>query len=186
MIQSIQTVVGIDVGGQGKGFHAVVLRGKYFVDKTTDTNPAVTVDWCLNHGATVISVDAPCGWSITGSSRLAERELKLLGKKIFCFATPTLERTKIHGKGFYDWGFNGEKLYVQLRRKYQLFDQGRGGNTICFETFPHAIVCAMVGRVVPTKDKAKVRREVLQNGGYNTSTLSNIDCCRCRSLRRSC
>jgi len=28
-LHSIQTVVGIDVGGEGKGFHAVALRGEH-------------------------------------------------------------------------------------------------------------------------------------------------------------
>ena len=171
----MQTVVGIDVGGQRKGFHAVALQGGYFVDRTTDTNPAVIVDWSLNHRATVVSVDAPCGWSKTGSSRLAERELELSGKKIFCFATPTRERAKNHDKRFYDWVFNGEKLYLQLLRDYQLFDGRRRKGTVCFETFPHAIVCAMAGRVVAAKPKARVRREALQNEGYNISTMSNID-----------
>ena len=35
MNQSIRTVVGIDVGGEGKGFHAVALQGDIFVDKIT-------------------------------------------------------------------------------------------------------------------------------------------------------
>lgn len=173
MSQSIQTVVGIDVGGERKGFHAVALWGKTFVDKTTAINPAVIVTWCLAHRATVISVDAPCGWSKAGSSHLAERELGKQG--IHCFATPTRQCAENHDKGFYDWVFNGEKLYAQLRRNYQLFD-GRGRkDSVCFETFPHAIVCALARRVVPAKPKVKVRREALQNEGYNISTLSNID-----------
>lgn len=66
MNQPIQTVVGIDVGGEHKGFHAVALLGSIFVDKTTATDPAVIVAWCLAQKATVVSVDAPCGWSQTG------------------------------------------------------------------------------------------------------------------------
>jgi predicted nuclease with RNAse H fold len=82
MSQSIQTVVGIDVGGERKGFHAVALRGASFVDKTTVNDPALIVDWCLGHKATVVAVDAPCGWSQARSSRFAESELVLLGKKL--------------------------------------------------------------------------------------------------------
>ena len=175
MSQPIQTVVGIDVGGEVKGFHAVALRGETFVDKTTATNPAMIVDWCLDHRATVVSVDAPCGWSQTGSSRLAEQELELLGRKIYCFATPTRERAVNHDKGFYDWVFNGENLYVQLRRSYQLFDGRKRKGPVCFETFPHAVVCAMEGRLVSAKSKVKVRRKALQNRGYVISNLSNID-----------
>lgn len=97
MNQPIQTVIGIDVGGEHKGFHAVALRGSIFVDKTTATDPAVIVAWCLAQKATVVSVDAPCGWSQTGPSRLAERELELLGEKIYCFA----KRIEESGTGSY-------------------------------------------------------------------------------------
>lgn len=175
MSQPIQTVVGIDVGGERKGFHAVALRGDTFVDKTTATNPAVIVGWCLAHRAAVVSVDAPCGWSQTGASRKAERELKLFEKQIYCFATPTRERAENHDKGFYNWVLNGEYLYMQLRRRYPLFDGRRKKGHVCFETFPHAVVCAMAGRVVSAKPKAKVRREALQNRGYDIRDLSNID-----------
>jgi len=44
------------------------------------------------------------------------------------------------------------------------------------ETFPHAIMWAMAGgKVVSAKSKVKTRREALQNRGYDTGTLSNID-----------
>lgn len=88
MGQLTQIVVGIDVGGEAKGFHAVALRGNDFIDRTASTNPAVIVGWCLHHRAAVVAVDAPCGWSQsrTGLSREAER---ILGKQgIYCFATP--------------------------------------------------------------------------------------------------
>lgn len=175
MIQPIQTVVGIDVGGKVKGFHAVALRGETFVDNKTATNPAMIVDWCLAHRATVVSVDAPCGWSQTGSSRLAEQELELLGSKIYCFATPTRERAENHRKGFYGWVFNGERLYRLLVNNYPLFKGERRKGPACIETFPHAIVCAMAGQVVSAKPKATVRRKALQNRGYDVSNLSNID-----------
>jgi hypothetical protein len=53
-MQPVQTVVGIDVGGEMKGFHAVALQGYYFVDKNTEANPSVIVDWCLAKGAMVV------------------------------------------------------------------------------------------------------------------------------------
>lgn len=175
MNQPMQTVVGIDVGGERKGFHAVALRGGFFEEKITATDPAVIVDWCLAQKATVVSVDAPCGWSQTGPSRLAERELELLGEKIYCFATPTRERAKNHDKGFYDWVFNGEKLYVELQKYYPLFNGERRKGPLCIETFPHAVVCSMASQVVSAKLKVKVRRNALQSSGYDISGLSNID-----------
>jgi predicted nuclease with RNAse H fold len=170
-----QTVVGIDVGGKRKGFHAVVLRRGSFVNKKTDPDPAVIVEYCLEQKATVVAVDAPCAWSQSGSSRLAERELALVGEKIFCFATPTRARAKKHVKGFYDWVFNGEKLYMLLQEHYPLFNGERWKGRMCIETFPHAVVCAMTGHVVPAKPKAKVRRKALHDRGYDICDLPNID-----------
>jgi len=175
MSQPIQTVVGIDVGGERKGFHAVALRGDTFVDKTTAADPAVIVAWCLDHKATVVSVDAPCGWSQTGSSRLAERKLQISKKQIYCFSTPMREHAENHDKGFYDWVFNGERLYRLLVNDFPLFNGKRRKGQMSIETFPHAVVCAMEGRLVSAKFKVKVRRKVLQNKGYDISDLSNID-----------
>lgn len=168
-----QIVVGIDVGGEAKGFHAVVLRGKTIIDKTVATNPAVIVAWCLHHSAVVVAVDAPCRWSQShaGSSRLAERELGVMG--IHCFATPTRERA-MH-RDFYKWVFNGERLYKSLKPQYPLFDGQWTKGQMCIETFPHAIVCALAGRVVPARFRARVRRTALLNRGYDASRLPNID-----------
>ncbi|MGD0227520.1 MAG: DUF429 domain-containing protein [Terriglobia bacterium] len=70
------SVVGIDVGGERKGFHAVALRNGIFC-KTTSRHPAEIVEWCREWSAEIVAVDAPCGWSKSTSSREAERELKL-------------------------------------------------------------------------------------------------------------
>lgn len=44
-----------------------------------------------------------------------------------------------------------------------------------FETFPHAMVCALAGKVVAAKPKADTRRKLLRGRGYDISVLSNID-----------
>ena len=163
------------MGGEQKGFHAVALSDGKFLDKATNRDPAAIVDWCLDHQARVVAVDAPCQWSKSSSSRLAELKLEVAGEKIFCFATPTRERAESHGKGFYDWVFNGEKLYVVLRKHYPLFNGERQKGSACIETFPHAIVCALAGRVVSAKPKATVRRVALQGKGYDISGLPNVD-----------
>jgi predicted nuclease with RNAse H fold len=165
------TVVGIDVGGESKGFHAVALLDGVFVDKKTDRDPTVIVDWCLHHRARTVGVDAPCKWSRAGSSRLAERALAKQG--IFCFATPPRDRA--FNRSFYKWVFNGERLYCLLDAHYHLFDGNKTGERIFFETFPHAIACCLAGQVVPAKPKSTVRREVLRSRGYDPSSLSNTD-----------
>lgn len=174
MNQPVHTVVGIDVGGAKKGFHAVALRNGAFV-RAAESDPAAIVAWCVVQKATVVAVDAPCAWSRKDSSRKAERDLRLFGEKIHCFATPTRERAKDNNKSFYCWVFNGEKLYQQLQNHYPLFNGEQCEGPVCIETFPHAAACALAGRVVSAKHKAKVRREVLQRRGYDAGILSNID-----------
>ena len=167
-------VVGIDVGGEKKGFHAVALRGDFFV-KISDQDPVVIFDWCIEQKATVVAVDAPCKWSQECSSRRAERDLRLFGEKIHIFATPTRERAKANTNGFYAWVFNGEKLYIKLQKCYSLFGGVHGEGLVCIETFPHAAACALAGEVVSAKHKARVRRKVLQDRGSDVSVLPNID-----------
>ena len=167
------TVVGIDVGGERKGFHAVALQNGTFVATLAHSDPAVIVRWCRQLKAVVVAVDAPCGWSAGGASRLAERSLAIGGNKISCFATPT--RARANRSNFYKWVFNGAQLYQQLAQHYRLFNGARRSSLTCFETFPHAVVCALAGRVVAARPKRETRRAALRKLGYDVSSLSNVD-----------
>ena len=64
------TAVGIDVGGERKGFHAVAITdGDYSSHKATK-NIKELLQWCRTTvQAQVIAVDAPCGWSHDRHSR---------------------------------------------------------------------------------------------------------------------
>lgn len=165
------TVVGIDVGGEKKGFHAVALVDGKFACRTAHRDPVAIVDWCLHHRAEMVGVDAPCKWSRSGSSRLAERELGNHG--IHCFATPT--ESGALNRDFYKWVFNGQRLYLRLVNHYRLFNGERTRGRMCIETFPHAVVCAMAGKVVSARPKSRVRREALLNRCYDIDGLPNID-----------
>ena len=167
------TVVGIDVGGERKGFHAVALRDGLFVATNKSTDPFTIVDWCLDNAARIVAVDAPCSWSHAGLSRRAERELRMNGQIIQCFRTPARERAQ--RIRFYDWMLNGERLYQQLESHYSLFDGVRRDGPVVLETFPHAVVCALAKRVVPAKNKVAVRRRALRERGCDISGLKNID-----------
>ncbi len=169
------TVVGIDVGGNRKGFHAVALREGRFVDPQIFTNPQALVQWCHGHNPGYIAVDAPCGWSADGTSRRAERELKIDGRIIQSFKTPTRARAVQHTRGFYGWVFNGERLYRELFPHYTLFDGERRSLPTVFETFPHAVVCALFGQVIAAKPKATTRRRALLEQRYDIAGLRNID-----------
>ena len=165
--------MGIDVGGERKGFHAVALQNGTFVATLADSDPAVIASWCRQLKAVVVAVDAPCGWSGGAASRLAERSLAIGDHKIHCFATPT--RTRANKSSFYKWVFNGERLYRQLAKHYVLFDGSRRAGQACFETFPHAVVCALAGRVVPARPKRETRRAALRHCGYDVGSLTNVD-----------
>ena len=56
------TVVGVDVGGARKGFHAVALTGQRFIPRAF-SDPSKVAAWCLEIGATVVGVDAHVRWS---------------------------------------------------------------------------------------------------------------------------
>jgi predicted RNase H-like nuclease len=165
-------VVGIDVGGIGKGFHAVALRdGQSASQRFSKAQDAA--NWCLAQDAQIIAVDAPCAWATSGGSRLAERDLAIDGATVQCFKTPTSNRAR--GSDFYGWVFNGEMLYQSLFPHWRLFDGTHREERTVIETFPHAVVCALAGRIVPAKPKVATRRRVLQEHGVEDRPLANID-----------
>jgi len=90
-------VVGIDVGGPKKGFHAVALNEGRYREKFATPDAASMAEWCRCIGARAVGVDAPCCWSLTGRMRPAERALAAEG--IHCFATPS--RAVAENRDFY-------------------------------------------------------------------------------------
>jgi predicted nuclease with RNAse H fold len=167
-------VVGVDVGGCRKGFHAVALTGTTF-RKQAFADPADVVRWCREAGAAAVGVDAPCGWSVSGKSRQAERTLRVNDENVHCFATPSERHARASRTDFYGWVFNGGALYAALKPSYPLYDGAAPAGRRCFETFPQAIACALAGRKVSTKCKAAVRRNILGDLGYDHRPLTNVD-----------
>ena len=168
-------VIGIDVGGIRKGFHAVALSGGQYLTKTRATS-AVDIDrWCRELSPSVVAIDAPCRWSADGRARPAEREL--MAQRISCFATPTRAAAATHPKNYFGWMLAGAELYGLLEERCALYD-GRASYSdrpVCFETFPQAIACAIAGARVSAKRKCTVRRALLRKVGVDTSALTNID-----------
>src|SRR5262245_25332747 len=133
-------VVGIDVGGSKKGFHAVALKGGTFFCKQASTNANAIADWCRSVGAQVVAVDAPCKWrTLDGRARLAELEMAEAG--LHCYYAPTEETARAHA--FYAWMLSGQELYSALAL----------AGCAAIETFPHAVACAVLGKVVSAKHK---------------------------------
>jgi predicted nuclease with RNAse H fold len=174
-MSSTSTVAGIDIGGERKGCHLVILRGTTVLCVTKSKEAKDMFERCLAFDAVAVGVDAPCRWGSEGAGRHAERELTRQG--IFCFATPTRKLALSSTSGFYDWIFSGERVYQTFASTYPLF---MGGNyskgRVCFETFPHAITCAMLGNeVASAKRKRPQRREILESAGVDAAGLKSID-----------
>jgi predicted nuclease with RNAse H fold len=167
-----RVVVGVDVGGKDKGFHAVALRGGVFLEKLATCEAEHIVEWCRGYQALVVGIDAPCKWSLNGRVRPCESELARLG--IMTFATPSYRKAQSHP--FYGWMLNGAELFHLLAPHYRLFD-GRtlALSCVCFETFPQAIACALAGTTLLAKNKRVDRRRLLRREGIATDLLTNID-----------
>jgi hypothetical protein len=96
---------------------------------------------------------------------------------IWCFSTPTKKIALQHSTNHYAWMLNGETIYAELGR--ESFHSFNGANAlrrpICFETFPHAITCDLMGRVVEARDKRTMRRALLSKSEISCDSLANID-----------
>ena len=66
-------VVGVDVGGLKKGFHAVALQDGHYREKFSTLLPTEIAAWCRRLKASVVGIDAPCRWSLTGRANPIQR-----------------------------------------------------------------------------------------------------------------
>lgn len=168
-------VIGIDVGSVARGCHAVALKGTRYLKKLNTSDTRVLAEWCKDSGAIAIGIDAPCHWSSTGRARPAEREL--MQEKIWCFSTPSIDSAQNHPKNHFGWMRCGALLYEHLfSAGYSLYCGNHPTNQpVCFETFPHAIACALRGEIVSAKRKRQVRPALLRENAIEIEALTNID-----------
>jgi predicted nuclease with RNAse H fold len=168
-------VVGIDVGGRRKGFHAVALEDGRYRDRLATTEVSELATWGVKTlRATVIAVDAPCRWSPDGRMRPCECELIKQG--IFCFATPTLKQAENHPSDYYGWMLRGAALVQALELSHPLLTSlSCTDQHSCFETFPHAITWHLRGGDAQAHQKRPQRQALLQQAGINITPLTSID-----------
>jgi predicted nuclease with RNAse H fold len=165
-------VVGVDVGGPKKGFHAVALQDGQYCDKLATLIAEEVAAWCRRLKASVVGIDAPCRWSLTGRARPCERALAAEG--LHTFATPSQVKGEAHP--FYRWMVQGADLYRCFAPDYQLYNGQRSvSGQICFETFPHAVACALAGKILSAKQQRADRSRLLRKAGVSTEALTNID-----------
>ena len=169
------TTVGIDVGGERKGFHAVAMTGGAYVGHFATQHVPELSRWCRETmRARVIAIDAPCRWSKDGHSRPAERALMQQG--IWCFSTPTREQAVGHRRNYFGWMLRGEALFRSLEDDFPLCRRlPATSRKCCFETFPHAITWHLRGGNAAASQKRKQRRALLDQEGIDLTELTNID-----------
>jgi predicted nuclease with RNAse H fold len=164
-------VVGIDVGGIKKGFHAVALKDGKFCEPKSSRNPLELLQFCCERGATVVSIDSPCRWRAGELARAAERAMA--AQRISCYSTPSKSKSEHR---FYGWIHNGRRLYDEFENGgFRLYDGQTPltAPTLC-ETFPHAIERSYKADAT-AKNKKTFRRQLLSERGIDVSSLENID-----------
>lgn len=82
----------------------------------------------------------------------------MMSEGIWCFATPTFESAMQHPTNHYEWMIQGGSLLRTLNPSHPLADEFpmTPGKQRCFETFPHAITCALIGAPVLARNKRLV------------------------------
>jgi predicted nuclease with RNAse H fold len=168
-------VIGIDVGGPRKGFHAVLVRSTEILARRHERDPAALAVWCAAQSPTVVAVDAPCRWRAPAPAlaRSAERALSAAG--ISCYYAPTEERALAHP--FYTWMLPGAALFAALQTTFPLYTDAPAARPASIETFPQAVACALAGRHVSarTKDKRLVRTALLRHAGFTLAGTESQD-----------
>ncbi len=184
------TFVGVDVGGVRKGFHLAVLRGQTIESIERLADPALVASRSREVNAAAIAVDAPCGWSASGRSREAERAMLRHG--IRAYNVPAKNLAQLHG--FHAWMLQGEAAYSMLQGEaaysamqphFPLWTSPAtpSEGPFCFETFPHAVTCALLGRIVRGQDKSTDRLAALALAGIRLPqrklSQDDVDACLC-------
>jgi hypothetical protein len=108
-----------------------------------------------DHRPDVVCIDSPPAWAPVGTrSRLAERELRLLG--IQSYATPARDVGESHD--FYGWMRNGIAAFrAAARAGFPIYRAGRiAGSAI--EVFPHATATVLAGCLAPTRQAPAAKR----------------------------
>jgi predicted nuclease with RNAse H fold len=170
-----QVVVGIDVGGPRKGFHAVALADGNYLDRKQTPSVRELVRWVREEiGAQVVAIDSPCRWRSGKSARAAE--LELLEDGIRCFLTPTRNEAARNTTGFYQWMLRGAELFRALGKTHPLCHAGKtAGGKCTFETFPHAITWHLRGGKADAIRKRPQRLALLRRHGVSVAALTNMD-----------
>ena len=149
--------LGVDVGGEERKQLDVVVMDADRQVAAVGSRVAVRrlPELIAAHRPDVVAIDCPPAWAPIGHrSRLAERELKLLG--IQAYYTP--DRAAGERNGFYSWMRNGMAAFRAAERAG--FPAYRAGSIAgsAIEVFPHASATVLAGCLPPSRQHPASKR----------------------------
>lgn len=172
--RATEVILGIDVGGARKGFHAVALDvSREVVGEPLRLATAAEIGpFIARLNPTVVAIDAPCRWS-ANKSREAERALARAGVRSFC--TPSRARAQ-QNLTFFGWMFQGEAAFAAAIATHPHYDGGKTVRGHTIEVFPNATTIALTGQPNPRDiSKNQWRRALLKAQGIDPVQFTNID-----------
>jgi predicted nuclease with RNAse H fold len=150
--------VGVDVAEARKGLDLVALDSERNIVESRSrltVDDVVEIAIALRPG--VVCIDSPSGWSTSGRSRRAERQLAAVG--IQSYRTPS----DPGDHRFYGWMRVGFEIYDGLRASYPVYRGGAVAGAAA-EIFPNATACLLAGELRPANTpKVDMRRQVLRD-----------------------
>ena len=163
------TSVGIDVAESRKGLDLVALdRERLIAAAESRLTVDEVVESVVSLQPSVVCIDSPSGWSRSGKSRLAERQLARLGIHAYYTGQDPGDHP------FYAWIRVGLQIFERLAVEYPLY---RGGEVAghAAEIFPHASA-ALLANSLPARDqKEPFRRKVLRDHSVAEEDLPTLD-----------
>ncbi len=165
--------LGIDVGGERKGFDLVLLDEARTVLETARHVSVAQLPGLIDAWRPdCVGIDSPPMWG-AGRERVTETELRRHGLSFY--QTPWLPEKQTNA--FYLWMVHGFRAFEAARDcGYKLFDGAGGVQGCAFETFPNAIAAVLTGRNRPPEVRKETwRRGVLEAQGIDAAALRGPD-----------
>lgn len=162
--------VGIDVAEPRKGLDLVALdRDRNVLTHSSRLTVSDAVSLTLALKPAIVCVDSPSGWSTSGRSRLAERELARIGIQSYRTGPDPGDHP------FYRWMRVGFALFERLAPAYPLYRAGDPTRHAA-EVFPHATACLLAGRLRERATPKHVfRKRILRGAGVRSRQITTPD-----------
>jgi predicted nuclease with RNAse H fold len=161
--------IGIDVAESRKGLDLVALdRERLIAAAGSRLTVDEVVETVVSLRPAVVCIDSPSGWSRSGRSRLAERQLARLGIQAYYTGQDPGDHP------FYSWIRVGLQIFDRLAVEYPLYRSGEVAGHAA-EIFPHASAALLANSLPARGQKEPFRRRVLRDHAVAEENLPTLD-----------